>query len=576
MPPRITAPYRATVSERSWARTLAGTSAFVIGVLDIVRAVHPAFARTRLAGITDVLPGGAVAIAGAASLIVGVLLVMLAHGLRRGKARAWRLIMVLLPVSAVAGVLHGGHPLTVALTLGLFVVLLAARSEFRALSDPRTRWRALWVFLAMATVAVAVGYLMVSAYAVAAPPADRLAQVLLGLAGLPGPVTFIGPRADDLVTYSLAGLGALTAVTTLYLVLRPERPIAALTPDEERAVRCLLDREGARDSLGYFALRRDKSVIFSPTGKAAIAYRVVGGVMLASGDPIGDVEAWPGAIREFTAKAGRHAWVPAVIGCSEEGGTIWSRETGLRALEMGDEAVVEVAGFHLEGRAMRNVRQMVHRTERAGYTCEVRWAADIGAPEWEHLRHAARAWRGTARERGFSMALGRMGDPADSGCVLATARGPDGEAEDGSRPAAMLHFVPWGAHGLSLDLMRRERGGAPGLNELLIVKVLQAAPALGVSAVSLNFAIFRSALARGERLGAGPIRRAWRAVLIFLSRWLQIESLYRFNSKFQPRWEPRFLIYPATRDLPRIGLAALRAEAFIGGPRLRPGGRGRR
>jgi lysyl-tRNA synthetase class 2 len=111
--------------------------------------------------------------------------------------------------------------------------------------------------------------------------------------------------------------------------------------------------------------------------------------------------------------------------------------------------------------------------------------------------------------------------------------------------------------------MRRDRSADPGLNELLIVAALQAAQQMGVRRVSLNFAMFRSALARGERLGAGPVLRVWRGLLVFSSRWFQIESLYKFNAKFQPRWEPRFLVYPRARDLPRIGLAIMRAEAFI-------------
>jgi lysyl-tRNA synthetase class 2 len=59
------------------------------------------------------------------------------------------------------------------------------------------------------------------------------------------------------------------------------------------------------------------------------------------------------------------------------------------------------------------------------------------------------------------------------------------------------------------------------------------------------------------------VLRAWRGLLVFLSRWFQIESLYKFNAKFQPTWEPRFLVYQHTRDLPRIGFAAMQAEAFI-------------
>ncbi len=81
--------------------------------------------------------------------------------------------------------------------------------------------------------------------------------------------------------------------------------------------------------------------------------------------------------------------------------------------------------------------------------------------------------------------------------------------------------------------------------------------------LSLNFAVFRQALEHGERLGAGPLLRGWRSLLVFASRWFQIESLYRFNAKFRPTWEPRYVCYPAARDLPRVMLAALEAEAFL-------------
>ncbi len=81
--------------------------------------------------------------------------------------------------------------------------------------------------------------------------------------------------------------------------------------------------------------------------------------------------------------------------------------------------------------------------------------------------------------------------------------------------------------------------------------------------MSLNFAMFRAALARGEKIGAGPVLRVWRGLLVFLSRWFQIESLYKFNAKFRPRWEPRFVVYRASADLPRIGFAAMQAEGFV-------------
>ncbi|MEV7966353.1 phosphatidylglycerol lysyltransferase domain-containing protein [Sphaerisporangium sp. NPDC088356] len=564
------------LASRSWVPAAAGYAALAIGILDIVRGVVPHFRRSRVSAIAGILPGTVTTLAAAASILVGVLLVMLAHALRRRKVRAWRAVVVLLPLGALVEALRWRHSATAAISLVLFIVLLINRREFHALSDPRSRWRALWNFLALGVLNFVIGWVIVGVHPstmVGEPTnGERLQHVLLGLFGMEGPVQYSLDRTADLVYYSLAGLGALTAITTLYLALRPERPVAALSGDDEKRVRGLLARHGELDSLGYFALRRDKSVIFSPSGKALIAYRVVAGVMLASGDPVGDIEAWPGAIKRFMEEVRRHAWVPAVIGCSEAGGEVWTREAGLSALEIGDEAIVEVADFTLEGRTMRNVRQMVNRTERAGYKCLVRRVRDLSEEEREQIRAAADSWRGTETERGFSMALGRFGDPADGECVVVTAHKACEEGR--SLPAgdirAILHFVPWGSNGISLDLMRRDRDADPGLNELLIVKALQAAPSLGVTRVSLNFAMFRSALARGERLGAGPVLRAWRGLLVFLSRWFQIESLYKFNAKFRPYWEPRFLVYPTARDLPRIGISTLQAEAFltVGLPKL--------
>ncbi|HSF26781.1 MAG TPA: phosphatidylglycerol lysyltransferase domain-containing protein [Actinomycetes bacterium] len=548
----------------AWVPQAAGLACLLIGLMDIASAVTKGLA-VRLHELGRLLPGVLTNAAAAATVATGVLLVLLAHALRRRKRRAWRAVVLLLALSVVLHVVKGLDVEEAVVSLTLLLVLVLVRDEFYAAGDPRTRWRAVGVLAALLVTDVVVGQvlLLVREGSILGRPsaAERLQQVLTGLVGLDGPLRFRHESSADLVAFVLLALGLLTLLVTAYLVLRPEAPVARLDAADEARLRELVAAHGGQDSLAYFALRRDKSVIFSPGGEAAIAYRVVSGVMLASGDPLGDPQAWPGAIERFVAEADRHAWVPAVVGCSRAGGQVWRRETGLTVLELGDEAVIDVATFTLEGRPMRNVRQMLARVQRAGYTCQVRRVRDIAPAERALVREQAATWRGEATERGFSMALGRIGDPHDGDCVLVTAHGQ-------GRVRAFLHFVPWGADGLSLDLMRRDRQAEPGLNELLIVGALQAAAGLGVARVSLNFAAFRAALERGDRLGAGPVMRLWRRVLGLLSRWWQIESLYRFNAKFQPWWQPRFLAYPGGATLPRIVFAILQAEAFVRVPRL--------
>ena len=548
--------------DMSWVPRVAGLVAFVAGLLNLASAITPP-ERSRLNALRDVVPGAVSSFATAATVTAGVLLLLLAKGLRRRKRRAWRAAVVLLAVSVALHVIKGLDVEEAVVSLVCLVVLMVTRKEFRAVSDRASRWTAVGAFLGLLALDLIVGILLFETTRMVEGNTSTwayLETVFRGLIGVSGPVHAVSHRRDDSIGDTLVALGAMTAVVTAYLALRPAEPRPHLSREDEERMRALLEKQGRRDSLGYFALRRDKSVIWSPSGKACIAYRVLSGVMLASGDPLGDPEAWPGAIAAFLEEADRHAWTPAVMACSEQGGEAWVR-AGLDALELGDEAIIDVADFSLEGRAMRNVRQAVARVERAGYTCEVKRVGDLGEARKDELRSQAAAWRGAETERGFSMALGRFGDAEDHRCVSVVAM-------QGGRMRAFLHFVPWGDDGLSLDLMRRDRDAENGLNELLIVAALQAAPELGVTRMSLNFAVFRSALERGERIGAGFVLRGWRGLLVFASRWFQIESLYKFNAKFRPVWEPRFVCYPNASHLPRIAVAALEAEAFLVLPSL--------
>jgi lysyl-tRNA synthetase, class II len=562
-----------------WVPLCAGLMALVIGLGYIIEGLLPHLYHRRLLGLSDIVPGTLVNLTRTADVIIGVLLLMLSHGLRRRKRRAWAAAVVLLaagfalhaalPIIGHIVFQHGGqlrevHPLQIAGTAALLAALCTFRRQFYAVGDQQSRWRALWIlcFLLVADLVIGLAAIdVIGGLGGSYTLEQRVYSVVMNTAGFSGPVQFVSGERADHFGFVTGGLGLLTLFLAIYMFLRPAQPTCRLQGADASRIRTLLDRYGENDSLGYFTLRADKSVLWSPSGKSCIGFRVLSGVMLASGDPIGDPEAWPGAIHAFLDEAARHAWVPAVIGCSELGAEIWCREGGLTALELGDEAVVSVADFGLEGRAMRNVRQMVSRVAKKGYVAEIRRVSDIPPEEIARMVRQADSWRGSPTERGFSMALGRIGGPDDGQCVVATA------TLDGTL-RALLHFVPWGGDGLSLDLMRRDRSAAPGLNDFLIVEAIKSAPDLGVRRVSLNFAVFRAALERGERIGAGPVLRAWRGILLFLSRWFQIESLYKFNAKFCPQWVPRFLVFPGTRDAPRIGIAALTAEAFLVWPTI--------
>ncbi|WP_129309537.1 phosphatidylglycerol lysyltransferase domain-containing protein [Streptomyces sp. L2] len=506
----------------------------------------------------------------------GVFTAFLAITMRRRKRAAWILNLVLsglfLALFAFAMAFpeirrYAQNWISLALTAGFVAALVVGRGEFYAKGDRSNPRLAATVALGGGLLCSLLAGLLVTVTNQAPDAARstfperwhygtlRLVSVAAEESRFPG----IDPPNWANVTINVLSTALVLAV--LYAAFRSRRAVDPLTEDDEKRLRELLERHGERDSLGYFSLRREKSVVWSPTGKAAVAYRVVGGVSLASGDPLGDPEAWPGAIAPWLAQARAHGWIPAVMGAGEEAGTVYARH-GLDALELGDEALVEVAEFTLEGRAMRTVRQAYNRVRRAGYQVRIRRHEDIPADETAYLIERADDWRDGATERGFSMALGRLGDPEDGRCVMLECTDAEG------RLRALLSFVPWGPHGLSLDLMRRDRDSDNGLMEFMVIELLRRAREIGITQVSLNFAMFRSVFERGARLGAGPVLRLWRSLLSFFSRWWQIESLYRANAKYRPIWEPRFLLFEKSADLLRIGLASARAEGFLEAPGL--------
>lgn len=504
------------------------------------------------------------------NLAYAVFLFLLAAATAARKKVAWWLVISylgLLLAFDVLGIALGfwADSLPSLIVCGIaFVLLVLARKEFSADSRRGAVRRAVLVLVAGLAVAILVGWGLVALFPGTLPRGQALLWTADRVCGglFTGGDYFDGrpPRALHFWLGLFGALALLNAAATLF---RSQRMEAALHGDEEPRIRALLGTYGAQDSLGYFATRRDKAVVFSPSGKAAVTYRVEAGVCLASGDPVGDREAWPHAIGAWLDVARRYAWAPAVMGASEEGATAYAR-SGLGALQLGDEAILQVAGFDLDGRDMRVTRQAVNRVRRTGATTRIRRHSTLTDEEMEEIVDKADAWRDTETERGFSMALDRLGDPEDGDCLLVEALDGDG------RLIALLSLVPWGKDGISLDLMRRDRATAPnGVMEFMVAELCAGAAKFGVRRISLNFAVFRSVFEEGARIGAGPILRLWRKLLLFFSKWWQLEALYRSNAKYHPEWYPRFICYGDAGALARISLASGIAEGFVSVPSLR-------
>ena len=322
------------ISRLPRAEKLLAWATALVGVLGIVSALTPEMAD-RVKIVRGILPPGWPEAARVLTVALAIGLIWLSRSLARRRRRAWQLAIVVVVASAVAHLAKGLDFEEATISLLLLVALVHWRSRFDVPGDP-------------ASVRPLLG----------------LGAALVGVTAVAVGMEWRGVELPHRVGDGLLGLGVVFGFLALYFWLRPFGHAVAQTVGERRMARALVDAYGS-DSLSFFALRRDKSYLFSPSRRAFLAYRVVAGTALVSGDPVGDEAEIDGLLAELRRIARANGWRLAVVGASEAHLDRY-RRLGLKAVSIGEEAVLDPCEFSLEGRAIRKVRQSVSRLQQGG------------------------------------------------------------------------------------------------------------------------------------------------------------------------------------------------------------------
>jgi lysyl-tRNA synthetase class 2 len=530
----------------------------IVGVGALLNLVHAVIPGENEGLIRNVTPDAIGPFAHAVGVVASVALLVAARGLVRRRHRAWQVAVTVAALSATLHVLHGINHGTLA-SVVILTLLLARRHDFDGPGDVSTSGMVLQrLGLALTLItAYAFAVLWINRIDADQPLTFRfvLRETGTGLLGLhAGGSPHLNGHFGDWFPLSLMLFGVATTIWVVAGWLAPWRHRVRQEQHERELASALVHAWGV-DTLAPFVLRSDKSYFFGPDESAFLAYRVVGGVAIVSGDPIGPSETFDSLLRLFVDFAHERDWRVAILGASERWLPLYAQH-GLHSLYHGDEAVVDVASFSLDGRAIRKVRQSVHRLERAGYTARVLRPSELDDTVRDQLERVTDAWRGAEPERGFVMALDRLFRLGDREALFVVGFDPAGDV------AGFLHFAVCSAGGaLSLSSMPRLRDSPNGFNEWLICETIAWARGHEYERVSLNFAPFAALLAPEAELSS--LQEVQRRAILTLKGHFQLDNLLLFNRKFAPRWERRFVVYEKRRDLPRVGVAALAAEAYL-------------
>lgn len=296
------------------------------------------------------------------------------------------------------------------------------------------------------------------------------------------------------------------------------------------------------------------------TSTGIVPFQSHAGVAIVLADPLGDPAGIPTSAHEFIAAAEYEALTPCFFSASEV--TRDAVPSGWRSLVIADDTIVDLEGLTFQGKAWAKVRQSFSRGEREGMTFRLTRLADEPFAIRAQLQAISEQWVGDKGLPEMRFTLGTLQEAADPEVRLALAIDPQGNVD------GMLSWLPvYGAggkvRGWTLDLMRRREGGFAAVMEYLIGSSAKVFGEEGAAILSLSGA----PLAHEGEADSGVVGALMARLGGMLEPVYGFRSLHHFKKKFNPRYEPIYLLYSDEGDLPAIGRGL--TQAFLPDATLR-------
>lgn len=523
------------------------------GLTNLYTAVRP----PRYGGrplIGEIMPLEFLQIPRSLTLLIGFALVVSAVNIYRRKRRAYQIALTLSYFSALFHIFRGHHLWQAVFSLALVAALQYARGSFTVKSRG-LNWRAASLRFAVATLAAfaygVAGFWLLDPreFGINFNWHDSIHRTLLFLA-LAGDQS-LAPLTQH-AAWFLGSLYALTIAVIGYGLISLYRPMLYrfhTLPQERERAKELLERYG-RTSLDYFKLWPDKSYFFNSQDDCFIAYRVGASVAVTLGDPIGPTERLAGTIREFKRFCEDNGWAVAWHQTLPDLLPLYA-QAGFKKLKIGDDAIVDLTGFTLESKEMKRIRRRAGQLEKLGVHVRL-YHAPIADELIESLREVSDEWLRLPGRRERTFTLGRFDRDYLRTTPVFTA-----EDEDG-RILAFVNLIHSYRPGeVTVDLMRHRMHPPNGIMDYLFVKLFLLCRTDGFTRLNMGMAPMAGFQ---ECEVPSAAEKAVHSFFQHLNFLFSFGGLKTYKAKFADYWEPRYVVYRSTLDLPKLGLALSRVS----------------
>ena len=537
----------------------------LVGFVNVLSAVTPALPE-RVIWLETFLPFEVRASGRLFSAVTGFMVLSLAGSLLRRKRVAWLLAVGLLTISIASHLVKGLDFEEAFLSGVLLVQLLATRQLYTAQSDRPSITQGVRVLMGSLLFTLAYGtagfFLLDRQYKQTFDLSQAIVQTLALFftddnAGLQ-PTTALGRFFIN----SVYIIGALTLLYALWMLLRPVLYRETASAADRQRADAIVAQHG-RSSLARFALLPDKSYFFSPSGQSVVAYVPKGRGAIALGDPIGPMADRREAIASFQQFCARNDWYPAFYQTLPDELEPLKAQ-GFQIAKIGEEAIVDLKKFTLEGKAGKKLRAPVNKMNKQGTVVKF-YQPPLSAQLLKTLREISDEWLSHMQGSEKQFSLGWFDDDYIGSCEVATVETAAGET------LAFANIIPeYQLNDITIDLMRHRANIERGTMDVLFVSMFQHFKERDYDGFNLGLSALSGV---GEGADAPKLEKSLKHLAEHLERFYSFQGLHEYKDKFHPRWEPRYLVYPGLVSLPAVVTALVRADS---GDRLldyfKPGG----
>jgi phosphatidylglycerol lysyltransferase len=525
-----------------------GLITFGSGIVTLLAVLHPKLPAQR-AYLQDAFPLEFYHVSRLLTVPLGLALVISSLNVLKRKHGAYQLVLALSVAGAVGHWFQGHHAGAAILAAVLAVLLFLTRKSFTVRSGPldlRSGALRIAITVAIAVLYGVLGFWLLDRreFGINFHAVDALHRTLRQLMLWGNPDLVPHTRYARWFLHSLSLLTATTIAYTLLSCFRPAIYRYRTYPHERQAAEAITRQHG-RSSMDFFKYWPDKSFFFSASGRSFLAYRVGGSHALVLGDPLGPAEELPPLIEDFARLCRDNDWGLAFHQTLPDLLPVYEA-AGFHRLKIGDDAIVLLPQFGLEGRAGKEFRGTVNRMEREGFRFELH-QPPITDTVLAQCREISQEWLRIPgrRERGFT--LGRFEHDYVRNSPLGVAWNQEGRAQ------GFVNLIPSFRSGeATIDLMRRRGEGHPGTMDYLFVKLLLHLKEEGYERFNLGMAPM-AGFQEGEP--ATVEERAMHAFFQRLNFLFSYEGLRAYKAKFASTWEPRYLVFQNILQLPAVAIA---------------------